>query len=91
MPKIIQRKWRLKSTFFPRVGCSVCWFRSPGALLECLTLPWEALGGWPASSRHVCFNTRLGLGNTEMNQGRPLPLRGSLPGEEARTENSWSP
>lgn len=27
---------------------------------------------------------QLGLGDTEMNRGRPLPLGGSLSGEEAR-------
>lgn len=62
MSKVTQVKGQLKSTFFPIVGGSGGWLCSPGAVPKCLTLPWEVLGGWPASPRHVCFNTRSTAG-----------------------------
>lgn len=79
-PKVTQVKWQLKSTFFPFTGGSEHWFCSPGALPKSLTLPWEVLGGWPASSHHVCFNTRSTAGpRRHRDESREAPAFGGLP------------
>lgn len=80
MPKVTQVKWQLKSTCFPFPGGSGCWFCSPGAPPKCLTLPWEVLDGWPASSHHVCFNTRSTAGpGRRRDESREAPAFGGLP------------
>ena len=63
-PKVTQVEWQPKATFSPFTGGSEGGFCSPGALLKCLTLPWEVLRGWPASSHQVSTpGPQLGLGD----------------------------
>lgn len=50
-------------------------------------LPQEVLSGWPASSHHVCFNTRSTAGpGGHRDESREAPAFEGLPTEEEKRQ-----